>query len=158
MIYVNFVNYVNYVNYVNMMFGKVLITIAMFLSITLNTSAFSSLPIRMTLKNDIKNKTGRRPAIVDEMLKHSKICTKKSVAVDTIILNIYKINKFFINSNSPTITLSLKDKMENVYYLNEQGEPEKLMNTTSIVPNTLRNFFVYELDADMDIDCIMYKS
>jgi hypothetical protein len=48
--------------------------------------------------------------------------------------------------------------MKNMYYINELGEPEKLLNTTAIIPNILRNFFVYELDADMDVDCIMYKS
>ena len=138
--------------------GKVLVTIVTILNVAMNISAFSRRPIKMSLRNDIKNKTGKRPTIVDEMLKNSKVCTKKSVAVDTIILNIYKINKFFINPDSPTITLSLHEKMENVFYLTEQGESEKLLNTTKIVPNTLRNFFVYELDADMEVDCIMYKS
>ena len=138
--------------------GKVLVTIVTILNVAMNISAFSRMPIKMSLRNDIKNKTGKRPTIVDEMLKNSKVCTKKSVAVDTIILNIYKINKFFINPDSPTITLSLHEKMENVFYLTEQGESEKLLNTTKIVPNTLRNFFVYELDADMEVDCIMYKS
>lgn len=138
--------------------GKVLVTIVTILNVAMNISAFSRMPIKMSLRNDIKNKTGKRPTIVDEMLKNSKVCTKKSVAVDTIILNIYKINKFFINPDSPTITLSLREKMENIFYLTEQGESEKLLNTTKIVPNTLRNFFVYELDADMEVDCIMYKS
>lgn len=138
--------------------GKVLVAIVTILNVAMNISAFSRMPIKMSLRNDIKNKTGKRPTIVDEMLKNSKVCTKKSVAVDTIILNIYKINKFFINPDSPTITLSLNEKMENIFYLTEQGESEKLLNTTKIVPNTLRNFFVYELDADMEVDCIMYKS
>ena len=138
--------------------GKALVIIATILNVAMNISAFTRMPVKMTLRNDIKNKTGKRPTIVDEMLKQSKVCTKKSVAVDTIILNIYKINKFFINLDSPTITLSLNEKMENVYYLTEQGDSERLLNTTKIVPNTLRNLFVYELDADMEIDCIMYKS
>lgn len=139
-------------------YGKVLIVIATILNVAMNTSAFSRLPIKMSLRNDMANKTGRRPTIVDEMLKYSKICTKKSVAVDTIVMNIYKIKKFYISSNSPTITLSLNENLENIYYIDEQGVPEKLLNTTAIVPNKLRNFFVYELDSDMEIDCIMYKS
>ena len=138
---------------------KALVVIATILNVAMDTSAFSQMPIKMTLRNDMKNKSGAsRCTIIDEMLKNSKICTKKSVAVDTIVLNVYKINKFFINQNDPTITILLKEKMENVYYINDIGEPEKLLNTTSIIPNTLRNFFVYELDVDMDVDCIMYKS
>lgn len=137
---------------------KIFLLIATIMNVVINTCAYTSMPIRMALRNDVANKTGKRPTIVDEMLKTSKICNRKSIAVDTIILNTYKINKFYINSNHPTITLSLKNNMKNMYYINDLGEPEKLLNTTAIIPNILRNFFVYELDADMDVDCIMYKS
>lgn len=137
---------------------KTFLLIVTILNIIMNTRAYTNMPIRMSLRNDVTNKTGKRHTIVDEMLKTSKICHRKSIAVDTIILNTYKINKFYINSNSPTITLSLKDEMKNIYYINDLGETEKLLNTTAIIPNILRNLFVYELDVDMDVDCIMYKS
>ena len=139
-------------------FSKLLLVIATIINVSTNTFAFSQMPIKMTLQKENQIKTKRHPSIMDEILKNAKICTEKTVAVDTIILNIYKINKFYINCYSPTITLSLKGKMENVYYITKSGETEKLLNTTSIVPNKLRNFFVYELDTDMKVDCIMYKS
>lgn len=140
------------------MIGKIFLVIAILMNVAINTFAYSYMPIRMTLRNDITNKTGKRHTIVDEMLKYSKTCNRKSIAIDTIILNTYKINKFHINSNSPTITLSLKDNMKNMFYINDLGEPEKLRNTTAIIPNILRNFFVYEFDVDMEVDCIMYQS
>lgn len=136
---------------------KNLLIIATILNVVWSTYAFSNMPIRMMLKNDAMSK-GKRHTIVDEMLKNSKICAKKSVSVDTIILNIYKINKFHLNTNSPTISLSLKDYMKNMFYINEQGEPERLLNTTTIISHGVKNFFVYELDVDMDVDCIMYNS
>jgi len=51
----------------------------------------------------------------------------------------------------------LKNKLDNMYYINEHGNSEKLTNNTIIYPNILKNIFVYELDVDRDIDCIVYK-
>jgi len=141
------------------MIGKVILVIITILNVTYDTFAYSNMPLKMkmTMSNDIKNRTGKRSAIVDEIVQNAKICTKKTISVDTVILNIYKVNKFYFNSNSPIITLSLKDKMNNMYYINDDGESEKLTNTTKFFPNVLKNIFVYELDVDMDIDCILFK-
>lgn len=141
------------------MIGKVILAIVTILNVTYDTYAYSNMPLKMkmTLSNDIKNRTGRRSAIVDEIVQNAKICTRKSITVDTVILNIYKVNKFYFNSNSPIITLSLDDKMKNMYYINDSGESEKLTNATKFFPNVLKNIFIYELDVDMDIDCILFK-
>ena len=138
--------------------GKVLLVIATILNAAITGFAFSHMPIRMRLQNENNRKIAKHSTVVDEILKYYTPCTKKFISVDTIILNVYKIKNFYMNVNSPTITILLNNKMENIFYINEYGDPEKLLNTTSIVPNKLRNFFLYELDSNMDIDCILYKS
>lgn len=141
-------------------YGKILIAFVGIISMVMDVNAYTKIPmlIHMKLKNNMTNRTGKRHTFVDEILQNSKICDKKYISIDSIILNTYKVDKFFINNNSPLITLSLKENMKNMFYINENGESEKLSNTTKIMPNILKNFFVYELDVDMDVDCIVYKS
>jgi hypothetical protein len=139
------------------MIGKIIIIVATIFNISIYSNAYSNMPIKMSLQNDIKNRSGKRSVIVDEIVTNSKYCTKKSISIDTMILNIYQVNKVFFNSQSSIFSFSLKNKLDNMYYINEHGNSEKLTNNTIIYPNILKNIFVYELDVDRDIDCIVYK-
>ena len=139
------------------MIGKIIIIVATIFNISIYSNAYSNMPIKMSLQNDIKNRSGKRSVIVDEIVTNSKYCTKKSISIDTMILNIYQVNKVFFNSQSSIFSFSLKNKLDNMYYINEHCNSEKLTNNTIIYPNILKNIFVYELDVDRDIDCIVYK-
>ena len=111
-----------------------------------NVSAFAPM---MNLKtNDFS---------VANLARNAKCCTKPSIEVDTVILNIYGVKNVHMDSSANYITMTLRDKMKNIFYINEEGDVEKITRNTTFTSNRIRNVFAYELDPDQNIDCILYK-
>ena len=111
-----------------------------------NTSAFA--PMMLSQNNDFS---------VAKLAKNAKSCTKPTIEVDTVILNIYGIKNVHLGIDTNYISMSLRDKMKNIFYINEEGDVEKITKNTSFTSNRIRNVFAYELDPDQNIDCILYK-
>lgn len=86
--------------------------------------------------------------------------SRKEVEIDSIIININKMQNVYFNINHPNVALKMRKKMENVYYITEDGCFEKLSENVHIYSVKIRNFLAYELNdqTNKNIDCIMYNS
>lgn len=109
------------------------------------------------LKSDVFP-MNKRPLIkvYDELqLKNAEVYTTKTeVHIDTIYMNIYKLDNIFFNRNAMSVVFRLKDVMQDVFYC-ENEKIFKLSNTTRITSKSFRKFIVAEMDPN--IDAILYS-
>lgn len=86
--------------------------------------------------------------------------SRKEIEIDSIIININKMQNVYFNINHPNVALKMRKKMENIYYITEDGCFEKLSDSVHIYSVKIRNFMAYELNdqTNKNIDCIMYNS
>ena len=79
---------------------------------------------------------------------------KTEVNIDTIYMNIYKLDNIFFNRNSKSVMFRLKNEMHDIFYC-ENATIYRPTNNTRITSNALRKFIIGEMDPK--IDAIMYK-
>lgn len=118
----------------------------------INTKQYKmhNLRLRMSESQNIINE-------MHDMFEVAKPCTKQHVEINTILINIYMIQRVYLDMNGLDIRLKLTELFKNIYYITENGEVEKINNTTSIIPNKIRSILFYELDESKKVDCILYK-
>jgi len=118
------------------------------------------LKLRMTSSTDKYlnglNKLNKNPNYlrIDNDVKDSNA---KDISIDTMLINIYNVDKVFFSRDSYDITLRLNKKLDKNYYLNNNNIFEKITNNTKISSNKISNIYVYEIDKDKNVDCIVYK-
>jgi len=102
------------------------------------------------------NKLNKNPNYlrIDNDVKDSNA---KDISIDTMLINIYNVDKVFFSRDSYDITLRLNKKLDKNYYLNNNNIFEKITNNTKISSNKISNIYVYEIDKDKNVDCIVYK-
>jgi len=116
--------------------------------------------LRMTSSTDKYlnrlNKLNKNPnyLLIDNDVKDSNA---KEVSINTMLINIYNVEKVFFSRDSQDITLRLNKKLDKNYYINDNNVFEKITNNTEITSNRISNIFVYEIDKDKNIDCIVYN-
>lgn len=98
-----------------------------------------------------------------DLIDNTNICNKKEIEVDSIILNINKVQNIYFTINCPKIALMMRQPMNNTYYITEDGLFEKLTNNTKISSSKICNFLAYEFDSTLSsmndkIECILYNS
>lgn len=101
-----------------------------------------------TYHNDL---TFKKVMILPNNIKETN---QTDVEIDTILLNIYRVENVFFNKNSKTIMLKLRDTMKDIYVYND--DIMKLANDTKIVSKSFKNLVVYPMQ--LDADAVMYKS
>jgi len=79
---------------------------------------------------------------------------RTEIYIDTIFLNIYKLDTLFFNSNSTNIILKLRDHMQDVFFCEKQTM-YRLPNTTRLRSKAFSKFIVSEMDHR--VDAILYK-
>ena len=121
------------------------VSLSCFDSIT-NVSAFA--PMMLTGKKDFS---------MANLAKNAKCCKKPQIEIDTVILNIYGVKNVHMGSGANYITMTLRDNLKNIFYINEEGDVERITTNTTFLSNCIKNVFAYELDPDQNIDCILYK-
>lgn len=86
--------------------------------------------------------------------------SRKEIEIDSIIININKMQHVYFNINNPNVALRMRKRMENIYYITEDGCFEKLSNNVHVYSVKIRNFMAYELNdqTNENIDCIIYNS
>ena len=91
------------------------------------------------------------------IMKNAPLCPEKSVHIDSIYFNMYELKNIGFKPNTDTILLKMKDKIQDLYYVDED-KIFKLSNNTKIVSQCIRNFHVYEMDSDRKINGIVFNS
>lgn len=109
--------------------------------------------------NDLRpvtNKSKELINIYDELnLQDAQTYTNKTeLHIDSILLNIYKLDSLFFNRNSKNIMFKLRDQMQDVFFCENQTM-YRLPNTTRLTSNAFRKFIISEMDTRVDV--ILYK-
>jgi hypothetical protein len=91
------------------------------------------------------------------LARNANCCTKPTIEIDTVIINIYGVKNIHMTNSANYITMTLRDSMKNIFYINEEGDVEKITKNTTFASNRIKSIFAYELDPDQNIDCILYK-
>ena len=91
------------------------------------------------------------------IMENAPLCPEKSVHIDSIYFNVYELKNIGFKPNTDTILLKMKDKIQDLYYVDED-KIFKLSNNTKIVSQGIRNFHVYEMDPDRKINGIVFNS
>jgi hypothetical protein len=94
-----------------------------------------------------------------DKLKTAKYTDEEHINVDSMFLNIHKIDSIFFNRNSKCVMFNLRDYMQNIYYINGD-DIKQLSNSTKISCKGIRKFVVTPLNIDdnNDIDVILYNN
>jgi len=79
---------------------------------------------------------------------------RTEIHIDTILLNIYKLDSLFFNRNSKNVMFKLRDQMQDVFFCENQTM-YRLPNTTRLTSKAFRKFIVSEMDQR--VDAILYK-
>ena len=88
-------------------------------------------------------------------LKDAPFTDMEQLSVDSIFLNVYKLDTIFFNRNSKNVMFQLRHNMENIYYIKDDNIM-KVSNTTKISSKGLRKFVVTELSED--VDALLYNN
>jgi len=91
------------------------------------------------------------------MMKDAPMCTDNYVQIDSIYFNVYELKNIGFKPNTDTISFKMKNKIQHLYYVDE-GKIFKLSDNTKIISECIRNFHVYEMDPDRNINGIVFKS
>jgi len=91
------------------------------------------------------------------LARNANCCIKPTIEIDTVIINIYGVKNIHMTNSANYITMTLRDSMKNIFYINEEGDVEKITKNTTFASNRIKSIFAYELDPDQNIDCILYK-
>ena len=89
-------------------------------------------------------------------VESAKATEKEKIEIDTMMVNIAKIDNIFFNRNSKNIIFKLKEEMQNIY-IDDDNEVMKLSKDTKVFSKGFRNFLIYPFNTTQDIDAIMYK-
>jgi hypothetical protein len=132
--------------------------ICMFLMLNL-TDAFH---LQMSASNDylkslnVQKCNYNRYCDILNKVEGAKATETDQIEIDTILVNIVKIDNIFFNRNSKNIIFKLKDEMQNIYIEND-NEVMKLSKNTKVFSKGFRNFLVHPFNTTYDIDAVMYK-
>ena len=74
-----------------------------------------------------------------------------------LFMNVYQIDHISFKPNNDFISFKLKNKIENIYYV-EHNNVYKVSNNTKISSNAIRNFLVYEMDSNQNVNCVIFNS
>lgn len=91
------------------------------------------------------------------ILKDAPLCRDKTVQIDSIFLNVYEFKEVGFKRNSNAILLKLKDKVRDLYYVDDNNV-FKLSDDTKIIASSIRNILLYEMDPDREINGIVFNS
>jgi len=115
-------------------------------SLSLRQTQLTSYPVL-----DILNKND-----VTELMRKATTYTQPEKEVDTIIFNIYKIDKVFFNKNSRTISFTLRENMRDLY-IYENNIMHRFTNSTKIYTKGFKNFVFLPMSLDVPVDGLLYK-
>jgi hypothetical protein len=90
-------------------------------------------------------------------MKDAPLYPEKSVHIDSIHFNVYELKNIGFRPNTDTISFKMKNRLQHLYYVDE-GKIFRLSDNTRIISECIRNFHVYEMDPDRNIDCIVFNS
>ena len=81
----------------------------------------------------------------------------KEIDIDSILVNVFQIDHISFKPNTEFITFKLKNKIENIYFV-EHNNVYKVSNNTKIVSKAIRNFLIYEMDYNQKVNCVLFNS
>jgi hypothetical protein len=91
----------------------------------------------------------------ENKLKDAQLTNMEQINVDSIFLNVYKLDTVFFNRNSKNVMFQLRHNMENIYYIKDDNIM-KLSNNTNISSKNIRKFVITELSED--VDALLYNN
>ena len=115
--------------------------------------------VKLRMSNDylqnLDNMSKQNIQLFEDKLKTANYTDVEQIQVDSIFLNIYKLDNIFFNRNSKNVMFQLRHKMENLYYV-KNGQVQKIAEGTKISSKGLKKFVVAEMNTDIDV--IMYNN
>ena len=93
--------------------------------------------------------------IFQNKLREAQPTDMEQLSIDSIFLNVYKLDSIFFNRNSKNVMFQLRHNMENIYCIQDDNIM-KLSNATKISSKGLRKFVVAELSDD--VDALLYTN
>jgi hypothetical protein len=103
---------------------------------------------------NIKHASQLKPVIAS-VSQATKETNQTYVNIDTLLLNMNRVENVFLNRNSKTIMLKLRDEMKHICYVDEADGLMKLSNNTKMLSQAFKNFFIYPME--INVDAIIYK-
>jgi hypothetical protein len=129
-------------------------------------SSCAYMNLRMTKSNYLDSITSySKPEIntsnvmklINKQIDNSVFSPLKEIHIDSIFMNVYQIDNISFKPNNDFISFKLKNKIENIYYV-EHNNVYKVSNNTKISSNAIRNFLVYEMDSNQNVNCVIFNS
>lgn len=101
---------------------------------------------KLPLKHDINH--------FNNLVKNATIYPEQDAQVDTMYVNINKVNSLFFSPKSRNIMFMLENELADIFYY-DNDNMYKLTDKTKIKSSTMRNFVITELSPLTD--CIICK-
>lgn len=83
------------------------------------------------------------------MIRAAQVTNETEIKVNTMYVNINKLNSLYLKRDSKTIMFMLQRELDNTYYCND-SKLYKVSDKTKIIPTTMKKFIITELHSDMD--------
>ena len=105
----------------------------------------------MSLKSDTLMKK------LDKKIKNAKWSHQDEIIIDSILLNIYQYKYITFSRNSNMFHFKTNDVMTNLYVM-EGKNVFKLSNSTKIKATCIRNYCLYEMDINQNVNGLLFNS
>jgi hypothetical protein len=103
--------------------------------------------------NDITN-NNKLPLTINNddfhnMFRTAQPTNETEIKVNTIYVNINKLNSLYFKRDSKMIMFMLQRELDDIYYCNN-SKLYKVSDKTKIIPTTLKKFIITELHTNID--------